>query len=747
MKKMLMKEKLIFIASIMLILAARLYNISDLNAPCVFGDEAAYWSHAANLAGLPWTDVEHSWFSYGYSFLLVPLFFVTHNMSWLYRMAIVLNALMGVASFIIGIAIRREIDKEFNYSMTMLLSLTSASYSSYLMQSNVAWAETFLYMWFLFGVWGVIRFVKHTTWKNTAMTAASCFFLYIIHNRCIVAVIAYIVTVLYMALRNKLEWTKVILTLMIFIMAFSLNGMMKTKLETMLIGNEGGVAENTIVLDNTVETNNDAPESDVTGFNGLNTLNSHIGKLKLVLSLEGWKKLIFSFGGKLWYLLTSTIMMAYFGVIYIVRKLVSGFKEEKSCINYSMHFFYVFLALFICGTLAVASLAIIPGDVDYTNITRLDFFFYGRYEDILSGILIICALLHLVKTADKKLYIYRSVGGLVIYLLCFFVLHFQIKDITSFYLNNFCVPGICFSDKFSHILYSGILITVYVTGCALLFLANVRKNRLQCLMSESVCILLLSAFLYIGQTAYQNSVLINQKSCDSISEICDILEDNKEYKTYYLGESKENRQAVRTRAIENEIKYFFPEKLDENCFVIIETNEIQKNDLSDKDLYYVMGRGDLLLFARGDEIVKKLRVKGCPLFAVNNTEFAALDMSRIKMSIGDTDLKIVKEGEDLLLEIDIMTDDSSAIIINDVGYCLSYHIYDAERNPVSFDNERYIIHSFSGFERIPVMIDGSKLRKEGKYIIEIDMLEEGVAWLSTMGGDLLELSVEVKDNH
>ena len=149
MKKMLMKEKLIFIASIMLILAARLYNISDLNAPCVFGDEAAYWSHAANLAGLPWTDVEHSWFSYGYSFLLVPLFFVTHNMSWLYRMAIVLNALMGVASFIIGIAIIREIDKEFNYSMTMLLSLTSASYSSYLMQSNVAWAETFLYMWFL----------------------------------------------------------------------------------------------------------------------------------------------------------------------------------------------------------------------------------------------------------------------------------------------------------------------------------------------------------------------------------------------------------------------------------------------------------------------------------------------------------------------------------------------------------------------------------------------------------------------
>ena len=100
-----------------------------------------------------------------------------------------------------------------------------------------------------------------------------------------------------------------------------------------------------------------------------------------------------------------------------------------------------------------------------------------------------------------------------------------------------------------------------------------------------------------------------------------------------------------------------------------------------------------------------------------------------------------------MLEIDIMTDDSSAIIINDVGYCLSYHIYDAERNPVSFDNERYIIHSFSGFERIPVMIDGSKLRKEGKYIIEIDMLEEGVAWLSTMGGDLLELSVEVKDNH
>ena len=100
-------------------------------------------------------------------FLMVTAFclFLCFSLLIICRMAIVLNALMGVASFIIGIAIIREIDKEFNYSMTMLLSLTSASYSSYLMQSNVAWAETFLYMWFLFGVWGVIRFVKHTTWK------------------------------------------------------------------------------------------------------------------------------------------------------------------------------------------------------------------------------------------------------------------------------------------------------------------------------------------------------------------------------------------------------------------------------------------------------------------------------------------------------------------------------------------------------------------------------------------------------
>lgn len=84
------KEKIFYIFLMLMVFLIRIQNIADLNGPFIFYDEAGYWGHAANLAGLPWKEVVESWYSFGYSILLIPLFWISHDMAVLYRIAIIL---------------------------------------------------------------------------------------------------------------------------------------------------------------------------------------------------------------------------------------------------------------------------------------------------------------------------------------------------------------------------------------------------------------------------------------------------------------------------------------------------------------------------------------------------------------------------------------------------------------------------------------------------------------------------------
>ena len=127
-------------------------------------------------------------------------------------------------------------------------------------------------------------------------------------------------------------------------------------------------------------------------FSG-NNISSQSEHLSLLLSLEGWRTLFLSLIGKLWYLLASTLMIAYIGILYVIKKLILHFKNKKNNIMDNMYFFYIFITLFICGTIAVSTITAIPAEIDYTVSTRLDAYFYGRYSDILCGILIISGLL------------------------------------------------------------------------------------------------------------------------------------------------------------------------------------------------------------------------------------------------------------------------------------------------------------------------------------------------------------------
>ena len=76
----------------------------------IFPDEPAYWSYAAFAAGYDWSDITSlgSYFSYGYAFILFPIFVLCRDAVMAYRIAVGLNYALLIAAYVLLTRIMRK---------------------------------------------------------------------------------------------------------------------------------------------------------------------------------------------------------------------------------------------------------------------------------------------------------------------------------------------------------------------------------------------------------------------------------------------------------------------------------------------------------------------------------------------------------------------------------------------------------------------------------------------------------------
>lgn len=151
MEKQREKRYLLILFSIAVFLL-RVFYIGKLHGPIVYADEMGYWGHAANLTGHTWAGVMNGmpWYAFGYSLLLAPIFLVSADMTVMYRMAVLINAILGLISYWLAYKTVQKIryDKA-DSSGSAVIAFAAVSYSAYIFHSHVAWSETLLS--FLYG--------------------------------------------------------------------------------------------------------------------------------------------------------------------------------------------------------------------------------------------------------------------------------------------------------------------------------------------------------------------------------------------------------------------------------------------------------------------------------------------------------------------------------------------------------------------------------------------------------------------
>lgn len=279
------KLLLFFICSI-IIFIFRIWYIRESNVLAIRNDEYGYWTHAALFTGHDWSDVfagHMNWYSYGYSLILTPLFWISHNLHFMYKAAIVLNGVFAILTYILCIRCARILFPKAEHWLVLIISFMVCMYSSYITQGPIAWSETFLYLLVWLLLYLFLLFEQHPSASYAILLSTCMGACYITHNRTIGIVTAYFIIVLFLRLTDTIGWKLFGAMLLPLLIILFVNIDIKAYLCT------------------------------VEGFglkpkNGMGAQKEHLLSL---LTLQGWWNLIRSLSGQMWGLMTST-----FGILF-----------------------------------------------------------------------------------------------------------------------------------------------------------------------------------------------------------------------------------------------------------------------------------------------------------------------------------------------------------------------------------------------------------------------------------------------
>lgn len=318
-------------------------------------DEFCYWSYAAGLAGYDWSDIASlgSYYSYGYSLILLPVFLIFKDGVIAYRAAMVVNiALLAVCFFI-----RQKMGRTF-------YAAAAVFYPTWLFYAGTTFAEILLVTLYLTTCMLLLKYLQTDNKRYMALMLAAMFYMYLVHLRAIgVLVSGTAVLLLYnirkysirkYIMRNggrKVRSVLVPAAAAAVILAVGL--LMGLFIKNYWTG---------MVYGDTADT--------------LKNANDYAGqfeKIAYIFSIEGLKNLIISVSGKILYLGLASYGIAYFGIIYAVRRV----REKK--------YFPLFVLLTTVEALMICAIYTIrPGRVDTLT--------YGRYHEYVMPVLLMMGI-------------------------------------------------------------------------------------------------------------------------------------------------------------------------------------------------------------------------------------------------------------------------------------------------------------------------------------------------------------------
>lgn len=359
-KKLINDKKLLLLiatCSIILFLYYVRY-VFQINTAYELPDEYGYLVNAAYLSGNKWSYLTNMYYGYGYSILLMPLFWFGTNGTQIIRGAILINAVCILLTFGIQIVLMSKMFKQVSRYQIILVAFVLSFYPYLLASATKVLCEVFLNLLVWLAGLLIFQLIETEKWQYGLLLAINLAWISFTHTRAVIFVISVIlVSLLYFCInKEKLKkFWKWYLVLAVFL---GLGYCLKQNL--------------TDTIYKSVALANHSEESATV----VNTISGkHITGILTRIFRGNWLSLVYLFADKCFYLFVSTFGTFYIGLYAVIKTWVNKIKKKETLIARDwLSIIYAFSSLAMIAVLTLSS---------RLRTENVAFNFYGRYYEYL----------------------------------------------------------------------------------------------------------------------------------------------------------------------------------------------------------------------------------------------------------------------------------------------------------------------------------------------------------------------------
>lgn len=370
-------------------------SIGNIYGFSLYPDEFGYWASAARVRGYDWSRIASlgSYYSFGYSLILMPIVLVFGAGVTAYRAAVAVNYAMVAGCFLLLLKIADRItdtgsiksDKKVASGVLQadeiidirdcIICAIGAFYPPLVMYSQMTMVETEIVFLYILLSYLVTEFAYKPGVLKLIFGVITCIYMYSVHMRTIGVVIATMVIYMAIGLSDIRLRRYIILLLILATLAVLVFVIIKRKV---IAGVFAYASSDELKI---------------------NDYGSQMWKIRHILTPKGFGEFITELLGKVYYLVISSLGMllpavsfGIKGVFGVVRSFRDNKKTKKNsginCVNGS-HYLGVFLLLCVAAEIAISAIYMHGSD-------RADSLFYGRYDEFLLPVVIVSGIYELL---------------------------------------------------------------------------------------------------------------------------------------------------------------------------------------------------------------------------------------------------------------------------------------------------------------------------------------------------------------
>lgn len=343
------------------------YGIYKICGFALYPDEFGYWASAANIVGYNWSEVASmgSYYSFGYSLILIPILKLFTNGVRAYRAAVAVNMLLMCASVFLLQRIGRKLFPDIDELKSVFISGIAVLYPSWIFYMQMTMAEALLFFLFVLVTYLLLSYIDNPK-AITAVLLAICFiYTYCVHMRTVGIVIACVCTCFLWGIvkSGKKEYIKSIFVLII-VLAVAVWIVQELKSRT--------VSEVFSYAEAKVLEGND--------------YGSQWNKLVEIFTFSGMIRLLNGVLGKIFYLGLASFGVFYWAFGWCVKEsfgLATGIVKKRETIL--RQWGALFLLLSAVGEILISSIYMY-------SPSRVDCLIYGRYDELVIPVMMLVGI-------------------------------------------------------------------------------------------------------------------------------------------------------------------------------------------------------------------------------------------------------------------------------------------------------------------------------------------------------------------